>query len=139
MAYAWVRIPLNELKFAYVPLPTTEQSKGGDGNDNVYSKFTASNISKSMTTSASYKYGPKYDTHIPNLNVVTMDDDGQYLLQMPMTYGKVIGYSPLLSALMAEQAVKDDDDGVVGVVDDGVGEFPIERQKEDDMALYHIL
>ena len=85
------------MKFTYVPLPITKQSKGGDGNDN-----------------------------------------GQYLLQMPMTYGTVIGYSPPLSALMAEQAVNDDDDGVVGVVDNGVGEFPIERHK-DNMALYRIL
>ena len=29
VVYAWARIPSNELKFAYVPLPITEQSKGG--------------------------------------------------------------------------------------------------------------
>ena len=95
----------------------------------------------SSSSSATFLFGPNYDTHVPNRNVVSivgveegagMTGGSGYVLQMPFVYGTVVGYSPPPSAMEADDDDDDDDD------DEDGGEFPAKRRRED-VALFRIL
>lgn len=146
----------------------------------LYSKFTAPLPTETNSNNAYYKYSPNYDTHMPNRNVIglksntisnnnndydeTLTTSGGavggdtgvvgtpwYVLQMPMTAGTVIAYSPPPSSSSSTTTVNGnvnlDEEKMDGVIhnvvvveedDEMDGEFPNERHRSN-ITLYRIL
>jgi len=131
-----------KLTYTQIPLPPEQQPSDTTSSSDTtttatttqypssYSKFTTPIITKD-SRHAKFQFSLNYETHVPSKALISyvgttttdsVENESGYVLQLPLSMGTVIGYSPPL---------EEGDDVVVGgeEEEEEEGEFAVERME----------
>jgi len=146
-----------KLNYTHIPLPPQTSSSDTTNNSNdsnttttatatsqyssAYSKFTTP-IQAKDSRHAKFQFSLNYETHVPNKALISYvgttstagttsvaGNESGYVLQLPLSHGTVIGYSPPLD---------EGDDVGGGEEEEEEGEFEVERMESGE-ALFRVL